>query len=150
LESLKKILNPIEQKWLDKEDGKEQGKIPSCDEKSVGNQQFYFSRSTRTYIREISHNVVRVNEMLDAYKEICQTLETRYSSAQDQRSNSNLYMLSVVSVIFLPISFLAGVYGTNFHHVPETQWDFGYLYYWILTLFILGITLGTLKYKKMI
>ena len=48
--------------------------------------------------------------------------------------------LTAVSVVFLPLSFLAGVYGTNFEHLPELRWRFGYGYFWALAALIaLGV-----------
>ncbi|MEO8179541.1 MAG: CorA family divalent cation transporter [Deltaproteobacteria bacterium] len=46
------------------------------------------------------------------------------------RTNEVMKKLTAVSVIFLPLSFLAGVYGTNFEQLPELRWRYGYLYFW--------------------
>jgi magnesium transporter len=49
--------------------------------------------------------------------------------------------LTVVSVIFLPLTFLCGVYGMNFDHLPELHWSYGYAFFWTL---VLGIVIGLL------
>jgi magnesium transporter len=52
------------------------------------------------------------------------------------RLNDIMKLLTIVSTIFIPMTFIAGVYGMNFQHMPELQWGFGYLYVW-------GLMVGT-------
>ena len=73
-----------------------------------------FSPSTLQYIRDIADNVERVVDLLDTYKDISGSLESIYESEQEHKSNRTMYALSVVSTIFLPLTFVAGVYGMNF------------------------------------
>lgn len=64
-----------------------------------------------------------------------------------RRSNTSMQTLSVVSTVFLPITFIAGVYGTNFVVLPELQWQLGYMYFWLLctgiTLLVMAIMWGS-------
>lgn len=55
-----------------------------------------------------------------------------HSEYRDGRMNATLYVLSVVSAIFLPLSFVTGLFGMNFENMPELNWSRGYMYFWIL------------------
>jgi magnesium transporter len=50
----------------------------------------------------------------------------------------------------LPLTFIAGVYGMNFHDIPEITWDLGYLYFWMLSLGVVAITLLSFRIKKLV
>ena len=68
-----------------------------------------------------------------------------YLSNNDQRMNNIMKQLTVVSTIFIPLTFLAGIWGMNFQWMPELTWKHGYLFAWILML-VLG--LGAYVYFK--
>jgi magnesium transporter len=92
-----------------------------------------------------------MNEMMETYKEVCTSLENQYSGAQEHHSNQNMYMLTVVNTIFLPITFLAAVYGMNFDNMPELEWKEGYLaYFWVMVVVLIVGSIAFLKYKKII
>jgi magnesium transporter len=55
-----------------------------------------------------------------------------HMSLLTHRTNQVMKKLTAVSVVFLPLSFLAGVYGTNFEILPELHWRYGYMYFWAL------------------
>jgi magnesium transporter len=63
-----------------------------------------------------------------------------YLSAQNQRLNEVMKVLTVISTIFIPLTFIASIYGMNFQHMPELHWGYGYL--WALGLMV--ATAGTL------
>jgi magnesium transporter len=54
----------------------------------------------------------------------------------------------VLSAIFLPLTFLCGVYGMNFRILPEVEWEYGYLFFWVLALVITGGLLVFLKVNR--
>lgn len=57
-----------------------------------------------------------------------------YLSNNDQRMNGIMKQLTIVSTIFIPLTFLAGIWGMNFSWMPELNWKYGYLFAWILML----------------
>jgi magnesium transporter len=56
--------------------------------------------------------------------------------------------LTIISLIFLPLTFLCGIYGMNFEHLPEFQWNFGYVYFWGLVVCIVSGLLVLIKIKR--
>ena len=59
-----------------------------------------------------------------------------YMSLVSHRTNEVMKRLTVVSVVFLPLTFLCGVYGMNFDVLPELRWHFGYAYFWTLVVMV--------------
>ena len=88
--------------------------------------------------------------MNDTYREVCNSLENQFSNAQEHKTNQTIYALTVVSTIFLPLTFLAGVYGTNFRNFPELDWHYGYLYFWLLIIGTVVLTASLMKFKRFI
>ena len=68
-----------------------------------------------------------------------------YMSMVGHRTNRVMNRLTVVSVIFLPLSFLCGVYGMNFDVLPELHWKFGYAFFWALVLTLVIVIIAVLR-----
>ena len=66
------------------------------------------------------------------------------------RTNEVMERLTVVSVVFLPLTFLCGVYGMNFDILPELHWRFGYLFFWAVAAAIVITLLGLMRRAKLI
>lgn len=81
-----------------------------------------------------------VLEEIDANKQILDGMTNLYYAAQGQRMNEIMKILTVVSTIFIPLTFIAGVYGMNFVHMPELQYTYGY-YVVMSAMFLMGISL---------
>jgi len=62
--------------------------------------------------------------------------------------NQVMKTLTVVSTVFIPLTFLAGVYGMNFTYLPEKDWKYGYLYFWIFCIIVVGIMIFYMRRKK--
>jgi magnesium transporter len=88
-----------------------------------------------------------VLEEIDANKQILDGLTNLYYAAQGQRMNEIMKILTVVSAIFIPLTFIAGVYGMNFVHIPELQYTYGY-YVVMGGMFLMGISLLVFFWKR--
>ena len=73
---------------------------------------------------------------------------TVYSTNVNNRLNDIMKILTIFSVIFIPITFIAGIYGTNFEYIPELRYRSGYFVMWGVILLTVLIMLGYFKYKK--
>jgi len=62
--------------------------------------------------------------------------------------NQVMQILTIISVIFVPLTFLAGIYGMNFEILPELKWKYGYLYFWLFSISILVLLLWYFRRKK--
>jgi len=100
----------------------------------------------RIYFRDVYDHLVRLQDNLESARDsITSTLEI-YLSSTSIRQNEIMKTLTIVSTIFLPLTFLAGVYGMNFHFMPEISWKYGYLFAWIL---FVVLTIGMLVFFKL-
>ena len=83
-------------------------------------------------------------ETLDRFSDdLIDLIFNSVSHAQAQASQ----VLTIFSTVFLPLTFLAGVYGTNFRVLPELEWEYGYLIFWIVCLIIMFVLLAYFKWR---
>jgi magnesium transporter len=85
-----------------------------------------FQENTKIFLKDLSDHIVQVTESLSLSMEISNVLIDTYHSMQNQRMNAVMKTLTMISTIFLPLNFIAGVYGMNFHHMPELEFEFAY------------------------
>ena len=86
---------------------------------------------TRVYLRDCYDNVIRAIDLIETYRELSSSLSDLYLSSVGQRTNEVMGLLTIVATIFIPLTFLAGVYGMNFDraspwNMPELGWRYGY------------------------
>jgi magnesium transporter len=101
--------------------------------------------NTVLYLRDIHDHVSQVIETIDSYRELVASLMDLYLSQAGNRMNNVMKVLTVISVIFMPLTFIAGVYGMNFDNIPELHWQNGYFYVWGI---MITLVLGMLIYFK--
>lgn len=85
-----------------------------------------FSDDTKVFVRDAYDHSVRIIELIESYREIAAGLLELYLSAVSQRTNEIVRVLTVISAIFIPLTFVAGVYGMNFDNMPELRAPGGY------------------------
>ena len=85
-----------------------------------------FQENTKIYLKDLTDHIIQVSDSLNLSMEMSGVLIDTYHSMQNQRLNAIMKTLTIISTIFLPLNFIAGVYGMNFQHMPELAWRFGY------------------------
>ncbi|MEX2246820.1 MAG: magnesium/cobalt transporter CorA [Dehalococcoidia bacterium] len=78
------------------------------------------------YFRDIYDHTVRVEELIESVRDLADSTLNTYLSSVNNRINEVMKTLAIVTVVFLPLTLIAGVYGTNFENVDEYGWRFGY------------------------
>lgn len=94
--------------------------------------QGYFTENTKVYLRDCYDHAVQVVDLLENYREMCASLLEVYLSSVSHRLNEAMRVLTVISTIFIPLSFLVGVYGMNFEYMPELHSRLGYPAVWLI------------------
>jgi magnesium transporter len=95
-------------------------------------------------LRDCYDNVNVVLDALESYRELAHNLMDVYLSSMSNRMNQVMKVLTVISTIFIPLTFLSGVYGMNFHtdsspfNMPELRWEYGYIAFWLAISCIAG------------
>ncbi|MGR9053646.1 MAG: magnesium/cobalt transporter CorA [Gammaproteobacteria bacterium] len=104
--------------------------------------------STKVYIRDIYDHAVRVIEGLDSYRDLIAGLLEIYLSSISNKMNEIMKVLTVFATIFIPLTFLAGVYGMNFEFIPELKWHWAYPAFWSVCLVTGSGLLAFFRRKK--
>lgn len=94
------------------------------------------SSSTRIYFRDVYDHTVQVIETVETYRDLLSGMLDLYLSSISNRTNEIMKFLTVIGTIFMPLTFLVGVYGMNFKHMPELEWRSGYYILWIVMLLL--------------
>jgi len=97
-----------------------------------------FSETARNYMRDVYEHAVQVIDIVETYRELGSGLSEAYMTALSNRMNEIVKVLTVIGTIFLPLTFLAGVYGMNFKYLPELEWHWGYGMFWAVAVVIAG------------
>lgn len=96
---------------------------------------------TIIYFRDVYDHVIQMIDIVETYRDICSGMLDTYLSSIGYKTNEVMKILTVFSTIFIPLTFLAGVYGMNFKFFPELDWKLGYFGFWgvsaLITIFML-------------
>jgi magnesium transporter len=102
---------------------------------------------TRVYLRDLYDHVVQIIEIIETYRERASDLTDSYMSRVSNRMNEIMKVLTIIGTIFIPLTFLAGVYGMNFRRLPELDLGWGYPAFWIICVVVAGIMLLLFRRK---
>lgn len=95
-------------------------------------EQELITDPTRVYLRDCYDHVIQIIDVLETYREICSGLLDAYQSSVSNRMNEVMKVLTIIATIFIPLGFLAGIWGMNFStdkspfNMPELNWRWGY------------------------
>ena len=104
--------------------------------------------ATDVYIRDLYDHTVQVMDTVEIYREMMSDLADIYLSSVSNRLNTVMKVLTIIATIFIPLTFLAGVYGMNFKYFPEIGWRWGYPSFWLLCILVAAVMLSLFKRKK--
>lgn len=99
----------------------------------------FVDEDTALYFKDLNNSYTRVVNALDSFKEALDSIFNLQMTLKSDHANSIMKTLTLVSAIFLPMTFIAGLYGMNFESMPELKWRYGYGY---ALLLMLGIGSG--------
>ena len=101
--------------------------------------------TTDVYLRDVHDHVVRVIETVENYRDLINGMMDIYLSSLSNKMNEVMKVLTIISTLFIPVTFIVGVYGMNFDYMPELRSPYGYAATWLVMLLILGSLLYYLK-----
>lgn len=110
----------------------------------------FISESTQSFLHNMVGTVEHVLQDLLVDRDILSEALNLYMSLVGHRTNQVMKRLTVVSVVFLPLTFLCGIYGMNFDVLPELHWKFGYLFFWAVALAIVISLLALMRRAKIL
>jgi magnesium transporter len=104
--------------------------------------------TTEIYLRDVYDHTVQVMDTIEVYREMLSGMLDIYLSSVSNRLNSVMKVLTIIATIFMPLTFIAGIYGMNFKYMPELEWRWGYPAVWLIVLIISVSMLIYFKRKK--
>jgi magnesium transporter len=112
-----------------------------------GESEFIREENLRFY-SDVYDHVVHIIDSLETFKDLTSSLLDIHINAMNTRMNEVMKVLTVISTIFMPLTFIVGVYGMNFDNMPELHWNLGYYGVWGIMAMMVIAMLGFFKYKK--
>jgi magnesium transporter len=88
--------------------------------------------STAPYLRDVYDHIVQAIDTVEIFREILSEMIGIYLSSVSNKLNAIMKVLTIIATIFMPLTFIAGVYGMNFKHMPELEWKYGYYVIWFI------------------
>lgn len=105
-------------------------------------------KSTGIFIRDVYDHIIQVIDNIETYRDMLSGMLDIYLSSVSNRMNEVMKVLTIIATIFIPLTFLAGVYGMNFKFMPELGWRWGYFAIWVVMVVVAVFMLVHFKRRK--
>ncbi len=105
-------------------------------------------KETRDFITDMNDHLVIIAESIEVYYSLVSDQIDMYNTSISNRANEIMKVLTVFAALFIPLTFIAGIYGMNFKHIPELEMKHGYLYFWSLILVVAVVLIIYFRRKK--
>jgi magnesium transporter len=92
----------------------------------------------KSFYRDVQDNSIQIIDLLETCRETASSLSDLYQSAVGNKMNETMKVLTIMASFFIPITFVAGVYGMNFEYIPELSWKYSYAVFWGVCLSVTG------------
>ena len=112
------------------------------------NNHMLIQEGCKPYFRDLNDHIIQIAETLASYRDILWGLTDTYMGAMSNKMNNIMRLLTLISTIFIPLTFIVGVYGMNFEHMPELHYRWAYPACWGVMLLITIAMLLYFKKKK--
>ncbi|MFT7031312.1 MAG: magnesium transporter [Marinoscillum sp.] len=110
--------------------------------------EHFFHKDSKVYFRDISDHIKFLLTFFDTSREMLRDIMDLYQTNINNEMNKVMKTLTVVSAIFIPLTFVAGVYGMNFDFMPELHYEHGYIFVWLLMGLTTTIMVILMRFKK--
>lgn len=105
-------------------------------------------KATRIYLRDVYDHIIRVIDSVETTRDLLGGMLDLYQSIMGNRMNAVMKVLTIISTIFIPLTFIAGIYGMNFEYMPELQWRYGYPAAWGVMILMVLVMFIFFKKKR--
>jgi magnesium transporter len=103
---------------------------------------------THAYLRDLYDHTIQVIDTVETFRDMLSGVQDLYLSSMGQKTNQVMQVLTVIATIFIPLTFVAGIYGMNFQHMPELTWKYSYPVIWGLMILVAVGMLAYFRHKK--
>jgi magnesium transporter len=116
----------------------------------VKGESSLINESTSLFFRDIYDHTIQIIDTIESYRDILSGMLDIYLSTLSNKMNEVMKVLTIIATIFIPITFVAGIYGMNFKFMPELEWRWGYVMVWVIIVVVAGIMISYFKKKQWI
>jgi magnesium transporter len=116
--------------------------------KIVKGESDFVKEENLRFFSDVYEHVIHLTDSLDTYKDLVSSLTDIHINAMNTKMNEVMKVLTVISTIFIPLTFIVGVYGMNFKYMPELDWTWGYYGVWAIMIVVVVGMLAFFRYKK--
>lgn len=109
-----------------------------------------FCENTLIYLRDVYDHIIQVIDTVETYRDMVSGMLDIYLSSVSHKLNEVMKLLTIISTIFIPLTFIAGVYGMNFKYMPELEWEYGYPVVWFVMLAVAAVMVRYFHKRKWI
>jgi magnesium transporter len=106
-----------------------------------------FQPGTLPYLRDLQDHTLHVMDIVEEFRDLQTGLMELYLSSSSQRTNEVMKVLTIIATVFIPLTFLAGVFGMNFEFMPELHWRWAYPVFWGAILLVTGVQVYFMRRK---
>jgi magnesium transporter len=93
-----------------------------------------FEKKTQMYLRDVYDHTIQVIDTIETFRDMVSGMLDIYLSSVSNRMNEVMKVLTIFASIFIPLTFVAGIYGMNFRYMPELDWEWGYPIVWLVII----------------
>ena len=112
------------------------------------NESKLIKKATGIYLRDVYDHTIQIIDTIESFRDTLSGLHDIYLSSINNKMSEVMKVLTMFAAIFIPLTFIAGVYGMNFEHMPELKWKYGYFGVLIIMLFLVTGMVIFFKRKK--
>ncbi|WP_135605550.1 magnesium/cobalt transporter CorA [Methanococcoides sp. NM1] len=113
-------------------------------------ESFFIKESTSIFLKDVYDHIIQVMDTIESYRDILSTMLDLYLSTASNKMNEIMKVLTIIATIFIPLTFIAGIYGMNFEYMPELKWHLGYPVIWALMITVALVMLAYFRKLKWI
>ncbi len=104
--------------------------------------------TTLVFLRDVYDHTVHIIDIIESLRDVLSGLQDLYLTTLSNRMNEVMKVLTIMATIFIPLTFIAGIYGMNFEFMPELKWKWSYPLLWMVLVVIFGLMMLWFKRKK--
>jgi magnesium transporter len=105
-------------------------------------------KGTSVFLRDVYDHTIQVIDAVESFRDMASGMQDLYLSSVSNRMNEVMKVLTIIATIFVPLTFVAGIYGMNFEFMPELKWRWSYPLFWVVVGAIGGLMLSYFRRKK--
>ncbi len=111
----------------------------------IREESHLISEDNKIYFRDVHDHLVQIIDGIENYRDMVLGMLDMYMSQVSNKMNEVMKVLTIIATIFIPLTFVAGIYGMNFEYMPELSWNWGYFAVWGV---MITITIGMIVYFR--